>query len=334
MRSPALVLVTAVLAALVGCSTAAAPRPSALPGPLLPASTETSSELSTPNAEAVQAQPEDATASPGLEEAEPAAASAPAALPPLGQRAMDIMRALANGIGSRPAGTAAERAAASFLAEQFEAMGYAVEVVPFNYSVRAGSGRSQNVIAYDPNEDPSLPLVIIGGHYDSVPAGPGANDNASGTATVVEVARELAMSPVPGVAVRYVAFGAEEIGLLGSQHLVNRLSRADRARLKVAMSIDMIAVGAQPAFGGSEPWLSEALARAASQGWRPEDQSGFLRRMSDHAPFLDAGLPAIMFHWVDDPYYHTALDVSGNVQPYSLELMGAIAIELVRVAAR
>ena len=258
----------------------------------------------------------------------------PAPLVPLSERAMRTVRSLADGIGSRPAGSAAERTAATFLADEFTAMGYAVEVVPFSFSVRSGSGRSQNVAASDPNEDPNAPLVIIGGHYDSVPAGPGANDNASGTATTLEIARQLALFPEPGVAIRYVAFGAEEIGLLGSKDYVSKLSRADRARLRVAISIDMMAVGAQPAFGGSDPWLSEALARAASQGWQPQELSVMLRRMSDHASFLDAGLPAIMFHWVDDPYYHTALDVSGNVQPYSLELMGAIAIGLVRVAAR
>ncbi len=264
-----------------------------------------------------------------------AAPSAQAAVSaPLGQRAMEIVRALADGIGSRPAGSAAERTAASFLQEQFEGMGYAVDVVPFGFSIVSGTGRSQNVIAYDPNEDPDLPLVVIGGHYDTVPAGPGANDNGSGTATTVEIARQLATFPEPGVAVRFVAFGAEEIGLLGSKEFVSRLSRADRVRLKVAMSIDMMAVGAQPAFGGSDPWVSEALARAASQGWQPEELSTYLRRMSDHASFLDAGLPAIMFHWVDDPYYHTALDISTNVQPYSMDLMGAIAIGLVRVAAQ
>jgi Zn-dependent M28 family amino/carboxypeptidase len=242
---------------------------------------------------------------------------------------MEIVHALADGIGSRPAGTQAERNAASFLQDQFEGMGYAVDVVPFTIP----SGRSQNVIAYDPNESSTAPLVVIGGHYDTVPAGPGANDNGSGTATTVEVARQLAASPVPGVAVRFVAFGSEEIGLFGSKSFVSRLTPADRQRLKVAISIDMMAVGAQPAFGGSEPWLSEALARAASQGWQPEELSGYLRRLSDHASFLDAGLPAIMFHWVDDPYYHTALDISANVQPYSMDLMGAIAIGLVQVAA-
>jgi hypothetical protein len=257
----------------------------------------------------------------------------PASLAPLSERAMRIVQALADGIGSRPAGSASERTSATFLADEFTAMGYAVDVVPFSFSVRGGSGRSQNVVATDPNESPNLPLVIIGGHYDSVPVGPGANDNASGTATTLEIARQLAVSPEPGVAIRYIAFGAEEIGLLGSRDYVSKLSRADRARLRVAISIDMMAVGAQPAFGGSDPWLSEALARAASQGWRPLEASAMLRRMSDHASFLDVGLPAIMFHWVDDPYYHTALDVSANVQPYSLELMGAIAIGLIRVAA-
>jgi len=275
-----------------------------------------------------------AVPSPAVQALREPVAQTPDVNTPLGDRAMEIVHALADSIGSRPAGTAAERTAASFVADQDQAMGYGVDVVPFSISTRAGSGTSQNVIAYDPNEDPNVPLVIIGGHYDTVPAGPGANDNGSGTATTLEVARQLAASPVPGVAVRYVAFGAEEIGLLGSQNYVSRMTAADRARTKVAMSIDMMAVGAQPAFGGSDPWLSEALARAASQGWQPQELSTYLRRMSDHASFLDAGIPAIMFHWVDDPYYHTALDISANVQPYSMELMGAIAIELVRVAAR
>ena len=275
-----------------------------------------------------------AVPSPAVQALREPVAQTPDVNTPLGDRAMEIVHALADAIGSRPAGTAAERTAASFLADQYQAMGYGVDVVPFSFSTRAGSGTSQNVIAYDPNEDQNVPLVIIGGHYDTVPAGPGANDNGSGTATTLEVARQLATSPVPGVAVRYVAFGAEEIGLLGSQNYVSRMTASDRARTKVAMSIDMMAVGAQPAFGGSDPWLSEALARAASQGWQPQELSTYLRRMSDHASFLDAGIPAIMFHWVDDPYYHTALDISANVQPYSMELMGAIAIELVRVAAR
>ncbi|MPZ13472.1 MAG: M20/M25/M40 family metallo-hydrolase [Chloroflexi bacterium] len=254
--------------------------------------------------------------------------------PPLRDRAMRLVRSLADKIGSRPAGTTAERQAAGFLAEELTAMGYAVDVKPFQYAVRAGSGTSQNVVASDPEEERSAPLVVVGAHYDSVPAGPGANDNASGTATMVEVARELAWTPIPDVAVRFVAFGAEEIGLLGSKEYVRDLSDADRRRFTLAMSIDMISVGAQPAFGGSEAWVMEATAHAGAEGYRPANLSSYLRRMSDHASFLDAGLPAIMLHWVDDPQYHTAFDVAENVQSDSLELMGDIAIELVRLAAR
>lgn len=264
-----------------------------------------------------------------------APALAQTAEPSLSDRAMEVVHVLADDIGSRPAGSEAERRAAAYLADGFASLGYAVEVVPFRYSsARSGSGTSQNVVARDPAEDPRVPLVVIGAHYDSVPMGPGANDNGSGTGTTLAVARELARYPVSGVAVRYVAFGAEEVGLFGSKDYVANLTRADRERLQVAISIDMMAVGQQPAFGGSEPWLSEAMARAASQGYRPMNLSGFLRQMSDHASFLDAGLPGIMFHWVEDPFYHTALDISANVQPDALELMGAIAIELVRVAAR
>lgn len=263
----------------------------------------------------------------------------PAAAPPasaegsVAERALGTVRMLAEDIGSRPAGSEAERRAAAYLAGEFKAMGYVVNTVPFDFTTRSASGASQNVIASSATEDPSVPLVIVGAHYDSVPAGPGANDNASGTATVLEVARELSMYPTAGVAVRYVAFGAEEVGLFGSRRYVQSLDTADRKRLQVAISIDMMAVGDRPAFGGSEPWVTEALARAASQGYRPMQQSGMLRRMSDHASFLDEELPAIMFHWLDDPFYHTALDVVANVQPENIELMTAIAIGLVRVAA-
>jgi hypothetical protein len=310
-------LVAVLAIALSACS--AAPAPAAVVPP--PAEVA-----------GVQApvQPEGLFAAPALQAEE----GEPPSPPTFAQRAMGIVRVLASDIGIRAAGTDGERQAAAFLAEEFQSMGYAVQVPEFRYSARTGNGVSQNVVAMAPSEDPSLPLVIIGGHYDSVPMGPGANDNASGTAVTVEVARELMQNPVPGVAVRFVAFGAEEIGLLGSADYVRNLSAEDRQRTRVMMSLDMLAVGERPAFGGAEPYLSEALARAASQGYRPAELSNYLRRMSDHASFLDAEIPAIMFHWVDDPNYHTRFDVSEYVQPWSLELMGAIAIELVRVAAR
>jgi hypothetical protein len=250
----------------------------------------------------------------------------------IGERAMDTVLVLADEIGSRPAGSENERRAAAYLAGEYRALGYQVQVTPFSTS--SGRGESQNVEVRSPNEDPNARLVIIGAHYDSVPMGPGANDNGSGTATILEVARELAATPIPGVAVRYISFGAEEVGLVGSRAYVNAMSTHDRQRVAVMMSVDMMAVGEQPAFGGSSDWVLQAMARAESQGYRPINQSDRLRRMSDHAPFIEAGMPGLMFHWVDDPFYHTALDIPANVQTAAMDLMGSIVIELVRVAAR
>ena len=60
---------------------------------------------------------------------------------------------------------------------------------------------------------------MAGGHLDSVTAGPGINDNASGSATLLEIARQLAGTP-PAHTIRFAWWGAEELGLLGSRHYV------------------------------------------------------------------------------------------------------------------
>ncbi|MSQ24044.1 MAG: Zn-dependent exopeptidase M28 [Chloroflexi bacterium] len=257
----------------------------------------------------------------------------PTAATSFGERALETVRVLSEDIGIRPAGTDADTRAAEYLADQFSAMGYDVTFDPFSFRTARGAGTTQNVIARYPEEDPSAPLVIVGGHYDSVPAGPGGNDNGSGTATVIELARQLAADPVPRVAVRYVTFGAEELGLLGSEHFVRELTSPDRARFQLMISLDMLSVGEQPAFQGSEPWVSHAVARAWSQGWDPVRLPPRFGRLSDHGPFLEAGLPGIFFYWTDDPCWHLACDVATRVQPGPMELMGAIALELIRIAA-
>ena len=77
---------------------------------------------------------------------------------------------------------------------------------------------------------------------------------------------------------------------------VRNLSAADRSRIKVVLNLDMLAVGDEPQFAGSEPWLSEAMARAASQGYAPRDATAELRNLSDHQSFINAGIPALLFH--------------------------------------
>src|SRR5262249_56768081 len=81
--------------------------------------------------------------------------------------------------------------------------------------------------------------IVIGGHFDSVPAGPGANDNGSGTATTLELARVLAQAPTQ-FTLRFVAFDAEEIGLLGSSHYVAQLSDAERPSIVAVINLDLV----------------------------------------------------------------------------------------------
>ena len=94
-------------------------------------------------------------------------------------------------------------------------VGPAVELTSRNVIGRPADGRCE---------------TISGGHFDSVPQAPGASDNASGTATVLEIARTVAARHLPGDHC-FVLFGAEELGLLGSRHFVETLDGAERQDL-------------------------------------------------------------------------------------------------------
>ena len=91
---------------------------------------------------------------------------------------------------------------------------------------------------------------MAGGHLDSVPEGPGLNDNGSGVAAVLEMAEELGGRPLPdGTALRFGFWGAEEIGLVGSTDYVDGLSRAERRRITAYVNLDMVGSPGADAVG-------------------------------------------------------------------------------------
>ena len=101
-----------------------------------------------------------------------------------------------------------------------------------------GSGGSCNVIAtLTGTVNPEL-VYVLGSHYDSVARGPGADDNASGTAVTMEAARVLADHPMPAT-ILFVAFTGEESGLLGSREFV-RLAAEEKTRVLGALNNDML----------------------------------------------------------------------------------------------
>jgi len=166
--------------------------------------------------------------------------------------------------------------------------------------------------------------VVIGGHFDSVPAGPGANDNGSGTAVTLELARVLAQQPTP-FTLKFVAFDGEEIGLLGSAHFVSQLSDADRQSIVAMINLDMVGVGDRTMLGGSDDLVRLATAQATGLG-ESAGSMGEAPGGSDHASFMRANIPALFIYRSNDPNYHSPNDRAQFVDPANLELAGRIAL--------
>jgi Zn-dependent M28 family amino/carboxypeptidase len=200
----------------------------------------------------------------------------------------------------------------------------------FNVDAEARQSSATNVIAELPGSRPEAGAVIFTAHLDSVPAGPGANDNGSGSAVVLELARELAQLSATDrpMTLRFALFGAEELGLDGSQYYVQHLSEVERQSLRADINLDMVGVGDQWRFGGSNDLVQLALGVAGDLGQRALPLSGPLNGASDHASFLAAGIPAVFLYRVEDPNYHTAGDVASLVDPAALGQAGSIAISV------
>jgi aminopeptidase YwaD len=156
----------------------------------------------------------------------------------------------------------------------------------------------------------------VGAHYDSVAAGPGANDNASGSATLLEIARVLDLrGQEEGVC--FVAFGAEETGLFGSRHFVATLTSQDQPSPQAMVDLDMVGVGDEWQLMGSPSLVEEIDQGAAALGLSPVPTEPSLQ--SDHISFMDAGIPAILIYRFQDPRQHTEADRAEFVQPQLLE---------------
>ena len=162
--------------------------------------------------------------------------------------------------------------------------------------------RIRNVIAQTKTGDPDH-VVMAGAHLDSVEDGPGMNDNASGSAALLEIAVLLGGSPQVTNQVRIAWWGAEEIDFNGSTHYVETLSRADRRRIALYLNLDVVAspnvtymveggVGRGDDAGpdGSAEVARVLAERLAATGVTPEGM--VYEYGSDYIPFIEAGIPA------------------------------------------
>jgi Zn-dependent M28 family amino/carboxypeptidase len=226
--------------------------------------------------------------------------------------------------------------------------------------------RTRNVIA-ESRTGNSANLVVVGAHLDSVQRGPGINDNGSGSAVVLEIAEQLAKTR-PRNRLRFVWWGAEELGLLGSRYYVGRLTPGARARHALYLNFDMVGStnfalfvydGHSTASSGRLPPPPSGSAEVERTFTRYFAARGIPYREtgmggSDHLSFAQAGIPigglftgasedksaaeeASFGGRAGQPYdrcYHLPCDTVRNINPAALGRVAGAAMHAVRAFAR
>jgi Zn-dependent M28 family amino/carboxypeptidase len=163
---------------------------------------------------------------------------------------------------------------------------------------------SQNVIADSPTGRADR-TVVVGAHLDSVTAGPGINDNGSGSAAILEVAKQMSALGTTNVnRVRFAFWGGEEFGLLGSEYYVSHLPKAELKNIALNLNFDMVASpnfvrfvydGDGSATGTKGPTGSGNIEQVYASYFASQnlatDPTAFDGR-SDYGPFINRGIPA------------------------------------------
>ena len=194
--------------------------------------------------------------------------------------------------GNRATGSDGFAASVAYLTARLEAAGYRVDRQAFAYD----GGIGANLLAELPGTDPSS-VVMLGAHLDSVPNGPGINDNGSGVATVLAIAEAIPLLGSPAATLRFAFWDAEEIGRRGSSAYDPALDGGDHARIDAYINLDIVGspnfvrfVYIEPNAARGSGAISDLYrAHFATEGlaWEPIDLTG----KTDHAPFTEAGVP-------------------------------------------
>jgi len=163
---------------------------------------------------------------------------------------------------------------------------------------------TENLLAETPGGDPDN-VVIAGGHLDSVPEGPGINDNGSGTMALLEIAQQIdRLNIKPKNKIRFAFWGGEEAGLRGSNHYVADISDEEFEKIALYLNFDMIASpnfvrfvydGDGSAFGIEGPpgsdHIEESFTDSFARRGLESEETEFSGR-SDYLAFINAGVPA------------------------------------------
>ncbi|MGI5456991.1 M28 family metallopeptidase [Streptomyces sp. CA-249302] len=243
--------------------------------------------------------------------------------------------ATANG-GNRAHGRAGYKASLDYVKAKLDAAGFTTTVQQFTSSGRTG----YNLVADWPGGNTDQ-VVMAGSHLDSVTAGPGINDNGSGSAAILETALAVSRAGYqPTKHLRFAWWGAEELGMVGSRYYVNSLSTANRSKISGYLNFDMIG-SPNPGYFvyDDDPAIEKTFKDYyAGLGVATEIETEGDGR-SDHAPFKSAGVPVGgLFSGADyvktaaqaskwggtsgkafDACYHSACDTASNINDTALD---------------
>ncbi|HLP59806.1 MAG TPA: M28 family peptidase, partial [Candidatus Deferrimicrobium sp.] len=226
--------------------------------------------------------------------------------------------------GTRDASTNGCEKAGDFLATAFSNFGLQVTEDTFNFEGYS----SRNIVGYLPGKTDPAKIVIISAHYDSYAepdseeSAPGADDNASGTAAVLEAAKIMSHYSF-AYSIKFILFSAEEWGLYGSAHYAREAAQNGENIIGV-INLDMVSYtdflpeDLDVIVNSNSKWLG-TLLKTAAQNYSTIDVLTTVDGSydySDHSSFWDKGFPAVLC--IEDyedtnPYYHTTRDTVDKI---------------------
>ncbi len=339
---PAAATTTAAATAAAAPPTAAAAPPTAAAAPPTAAAA-----AAPPTAAAARSA---ATASPPAAPASPPRGAGAACVDDSAPYDADVLRGriaqlAAPALDGRAAGSPGDVAARAYLAEQFRCLGLTPAGTGGSYEqpFDAAGHATANLIGYIAGDDPDVgdDIVVVGAHHDHLGDGHlGANDNASGAVALLAIAQAVRHQGLPRRTIAFVLFGAEELGLRGSQAFAAQPPDAlPLARVVYHINLDMVgsyastrgvyALGTFPGLPATA--IVHALRRAhpalrVRVGGRGEG--------SDHEAFCTAGIPYAFFWTPDRRCYHARCDTAAQLDSIHLAEISAFAGALVdRLAA-
>jgi len=263
------------------------------------------------------------------------------------ENAAAVHQVLSVEIGPRPMGSPAEQRALRFAVEKFHAYGCdTAYLLPMHRTSRANTSSG---VAVGIKRGATKRTIVIGGHIDSSgPEVPGADDNASGSAVVIELARVFGQRSMESTLV-FACFGGEEQGLEGSRFFVGNFPDIDSVvlmlNIDMANGLGILDVDGDAQGISAPSWLvcaafdeAQNLARAGRPGYEnlrypthffTLNYLGYGSSGSDHEPFLLAGIPAIDFSTDVNRPIHTPQDRIENFDPRGLKRSGDLVVRLV-----